>query len=97
MNRRTTATQAEVDAFKPGVYRHWKGPLYRALFLSQDSNNGPSGASSQEPEVIYVSLNEGTRQGQVNNRWLWQWCEIVPAVDDWKERTHVPRFEWIRD
>ncbi len=33
------ATPEEVAAFRPGVYQHWKGPYYRALFLGQDSTN----------------------------------------------------------
>ncbi len=37
------ASERQVKDFRPGLYRHWKGPLYRALFLGQDSTNRESG------------------------------------------------------
>lgn len=75
----------EAQMFRPGVYRHWKGPLYRALFLAQDSTNRPppSGSldpahetSTREPMVVYVSLG-GECAGNVCVRSLEQWNETV--------------------
>ncbi len=92
----------EVAAFKPGIYRHWKGGLYRALFLAEDSTNreGPITThapgqleSSQEPIVIYISLTNG----KPFVRSLAQWNELVPCRPDleravWEKMR--PRFEW---
>lgn len=86
------------SGFKPGVYRHYKGALYFALFLTEDSNNGPNGEqSSQEPEVVYIAL-EGEKAGQRCNRKLLQWSELVPVLDIRAPdgRSMVPRFEWVR-
>lgn len=54
-----------MNDFKSGVYRHYKGGLYRALFLAQDSTNRRDAAgSTEEPMVVYVSLSE-PHQGNV--------------------------------
>lgn len=37
-------------------YRHYKGGLYRVLFIAHDSTNGPDCGRSL---VIYVSLSTG--------------------------------------
>lgn len=91
--------------FKPGVYRHYKGGLYYAFFLTEDSNNGPDGAeSTQELEVVYMAL-DGMKAGQRCNRKLKQWNETVivkesrPADIDDNETTvdvEYPRFKWVR-
>jgi len=41
----------------PGVYKHYKGGLYRVLFLAQVSTNGPD---EGKLVVVYVSLADGT-------------------------------------
>lgn len=90
----------QAGSFKPGIYRHYKGALYLALFLTEDSNNGPNGEqSSQEPEVVYIAL-EGPKAGQHCNRKLRQWLEQV-KVSGWSSEKGdwtklVPRFEWVR-
>jgi hypothetical protein len=87
------------SGFNPGVYRHHKGALYYAMFLTEDSNNAPDGGqSSQEPEVIYIAL-EGPKAGQRCNRKLSQWNEKVEVWDHQRkasEPVKVPRFEWVR-
>lgn len=68
--------------FKPGVYKHYKGGLYRALFLAQDSTNvdlgDPTGQleSTQELCVVYVAL-DGAHAGQINVRTLAQWHDLI--------------------
>jgi len=75
------------EDFRPGVYMHWKGSKYRALFLAQDSTNrADSGGSTEEPVVVYISL-EGARAGNVCVRNLQQFMEHVEAGG--------PRFRWI--
>jgi hypothetical protein len=92
--------------FNPGVYRHYKGALYYAMFLTEDSNNRTithsdhteTFQSTQEPEVIYIAL-EGPKAGQRCNRKLSQWNEKVKIWDTQmraSEPVYVPRFEWVR-
>jgi hypothetical protein len=42
----------------PGLYRHYKGPHYRVLFIAKNSTNG---ADEDRNEVVYVSLSEPGR------------------------------------
>ena len=95
------ATREQVEAFRPGVYRHWKGALYRALFLGQDSTNRDGKESTEEPTVAYVALSDGTgHQGNICFRELWQWMEPVMISVKGTEsmlngpRVSVPRFLW---
>ncbi len=91
-------TQEEIAEFKPGVYRHWKGGMYRALFLAQDSTNRRDTispireSSSQEPVVVYVSLSgDSTYQWSIYARELWQWNEKVIGQGLGPMRQ---RFQW---
>lgn len=47
------------ETFRPGIYRHYKGGLYRALFLAKEEgrSKGPAGSFWV---VVYVSLSHGT-------------------------------------
>lgn len=95
-------TLEEVESFKPGVYRHYKGGLYRALFLGEDCTNreyqrGSTQGfdSTQEPTVAYVAL-DGPHAGKICFRELWQWNErlflephALPLT-----KVSVPRFLW---
>ncbi len=40
----------------PGIYRHYKGGLYRVLFNATESTNGPHNGREL---VVYVSLAKG--------------------------------------
>jgi hypothetical protein len=83
--------------FRPGVYRHYKGDLYCALFLVQDSTNRDCGdlagaqQSSEEPCVVYVALS-GEHAGNKCVRTLDQWNEWVPSSS-----VAVPRFTFLHD
>lgn len=92
--------------FKPGIYRHWKGALYRALFLAQDSTNritiptttkldgSIAKGSTEEPMVVYVCL-DGEHAGNVCARSLAQWNERVDWLDTGNGPFGIrPRFEW---
>lgn len=82
------------EMFRPGVYEHHKGGLYRALFLAHDSWN-----ESQKPGqwlVIYVSLGKLQQEhtefaGQMNARPLAEFWELVM----WPNEEMRPRFTWI--
>lgn len=41
---------------KPGIYKHYKGGLYRVVFTATDSTNGDNDGMSM---VVYVSLTTG--------------------------------------
>ena len=46
------------SSFQAGIYRHYKGPLYQALFLAHDANDAARVA------VIYVPLQlDGAHEG----------------------------------
>jgi hypothetical protein len=67
------------ENFRPGVYEHYKGGLYRALFLAKNSTDGVG--IGGEPWVVYICLspppNHPARPGQVCTRSLKQWNESV--------------------
>jgi hypothetical protein len=42
-----------METFKPGIYRHYKGGLYRALCLVEHHE-------SRQEYVVYVCLEKGT-------------------------------------
>ncbi len=60
----------------PGLYRHYKGGLYRVLFVAQDSTNDSDGESTQEPVVVYISLT-GPKAGTICVRTEDQFSESV--------------------
>ncbi len=97
------ATEQQVKDFKSGLYQHWKGPKYRALFLAQNSTNQWNGdaygggeesrvyeEATEEPMVVYVSL-DGEHAGNVCARELWQWNQGV----EWGDLGVFPRFRWV--
>lgn len=72
--------------FTPGVYRHYKGHRYLAMFLARDCNN----FSAHEPSVVYVSLGE-PQVGCLNVRRLAEFSEVVA----WPDGQHAPRFRYL--
>ena len=68
----------------PGIYRHYKGGLYRVLFTAHDSTNGPREGSTV---VVYVSLTTG----RINVRAADQFVEPVGAVG----YASTPRFALV--
>lgn len=71
----------------PGVYRHWKGNLYRVLLTGvEDSTNPPDGDSSQEPCVVYVALT-GDHVGQL--------CVRTGQQFEGYADPNVRRFVWV--
>ncbi len=67
---------------KPGIYRHFKGNLYRLLFVASDSE-------TREPMVVYQALY-GERGYWVRPAKMWS--EIV----DW-DGYHGPRFSLVEE
>jgi hypothetical protein len=71
---------------RPGIYRHYKGGHYIALFLARDSNNH----ANREDVVVYMSLTS-PYAGAINVRHLSEFCEQVQLPDGgW-----MPRFEYL--
>lgn len=71
--------------FKPGIYKHFKGNLYLALFLAKHSETG-------EDMVIYIDLYEN-KKSQI-------WARPLDMFMDYKkleDGTKVKRFEFLRD
>ena len=69
-----------METVKPGVYRHFKGNLYRVLFTAQHSE-------TREEMVVYQALY-GERGYWVRPAAMWQ--ETVK-----RENYTGPRFTWI--
>lgn len=72
--------------FRPGVYRHYKGGLYTALFLVTHHE-------TREPMVVYVSHEKGHMNCRPLNGWSSDsdaWNDAVEHEGKW-----VPRFERI--
>lgn len=63
--------------FMPGIYLHFKGGKYRALFLATSE-------ATKEAVVVYVSLYDGS----VWTRSLERWNEYV----EWPNGKTNPRF-----
>jgi len=65
---------------KPGVYRHFKGNLYRLLYVAKHSE-------TLEPMVVYQALYG---EGGIWVRPASMWTEHVE-----KENYSGPRFSWV--
>lgn len=73
----------------PGVYRHYKGNLYRLLFVAKDSgNNSPT---QNEDIAVYVSLYES---GRISTRPM---SEFLETVIDPNTNSPVARFTPVGD
>jgi len=81
----TQVTDAEV--VEPGLYRHYKGGMYRVLFTAQDSTNG----RDLELVVVYLSCKHGT----LNTRRQSEFVERV-QVDDTDTHHWPRRFEKVQ-
>ena len=71
-----------MDQLKPGVYRHFKGNLYRLLYVAKHSE-------TLEPMVVYQALY-GEKEYWVRPASMW--TEHVE-----KEGYSGPRFAWAGD
>lgn len=67
--------------FKPGIYKHYKGDLYHALFVGRHSE------ARDEEFVVYKSL----KTGDVWLRPLKMFIEDVNVSGETQ-----PRFKWVR-
>lgn len=68
-----------------GIYRHYKGSDYLALFLARDSNND----ADREDVVVYMSLS-APYAGAMNVRRVTEFCEAVR----WPDGSMAPRFTY---
>lgn len=75
----------------PGIYKHYRGHLYRVLFVAKDSNNGPD---EDQNVVVYVSLSpEGRTPGRISVRAEEEFDELIDHGGD----TGVRRFTRVGD
>ena len=75
------------DTFRHGIYRHYKGGLYRSLSLVAHHD-------TREPWVLYVSL----KQGSINIRPLWGpdgWQTAVEVNEGHRGDAVVQRFSLV--
>lgn len=79
---------APIDDFKPGLYEHYKGGRYIALYRARHHSTG-------RLFVVYVSCSHNT----INIR-EWStagedsWCDMVQGLSD-AESLPVPRFRYL--
>jgi len=72
-------------SFKPGIYKHFKGDLYRTLFLAKHSE-------TEKDMVVYIGLSK-KGEGQV-------WVRPKDMFLDYKilkNGKKVKRFEFVKD
>lgn len=74
-----------LEKFKPGVYKHFKGHLFLALFVAKHSE-------TEEYMVVYVGLYNKKR-GQIWARPL----EMFVGDKVFEDGRRVKRFKFIRD
>jgi len=64
----------------PGIYKHYKGDLYKVLFVAWESTND----RDRESLVVYISLKTGV----INSRRQLEFVEFVK----WDDGEFRPRF-----
>lgn len=79
---KTGVSEWNADQWKPGVYRHFKGKLYRLLFVAKHSE-------TFESMVAYQALY-GERGRWVRPAAMWHETVV-------HEGKQVPRFVWVGD
>jgi hypothetical protein len=80
-NTETTPISEPAKAFKPGIYRHYKGNLYRAFFVGRLSED------REKEMVVYYSLERKTY-------WIRPLAMFTENVEI--EGKTLPRFEWVK-
>lgn len=76
-----------------GLYRHYKGGMYRVLFTARNSTNG----TNDEELVVYVSIG-GEYAGRLSVRDAAEFVEEVEVPLVYSVGTmKVPRFERVGD
>lgn len=70
----------QAKSFKPGIYRHFKGGMYKALFVARHSE-----AHDQE-FVVYESLDRGLM-------WIRPLAMFIEEVE--RDGYKGPRFVWV--
>jgi hypothetical protein len=71
--------------FKPGVYKHFKGQLFLALFLAKHSE-------TEEDMIVYIDLYDNTNS-QV---WVRPLNDFM-GYKEFEDGTKIKRFEFIRE
>ena len=70
---------------RPGIYRHYKGALYRVLFTALMSDND----KKREAYVVYFSMEKG----EMNVRRLEEFQEYITTTDGQR----ITRFTHLHD
>lgn len=80
MSSKTLDLSELAKSFKSGIYRHYKGGLYNAMFVAKHSEH------HEQELVVYQSLEHG----HIWVRPLSMFLDNV-MIDDIEK----PRFEWV--
>jgi len=78
-------SKKQTQKFKPGVYKHFKGNLFLALFLSKHSE-------TEEDLVVYVDLYDNN----TSQIWL-RPIDNFLGYKEFEDGTKVKRFEFVRE
>lgn len=82
MTDTTSELSEKAQSFKPGIYRHFKGGMYKALFVARHSE------AHEQEFVVYQSLEKG-------GVWVRPLDMFLENVD--RDGYKGPRFVWVRD
>ena len=82
------AVKTVLPNFQPGVYKHWKGGLYRALFLARDSVSEQKGRLL----VIYISMTNGNVYARPLYGEESSWSDEILIEHSDKTAEWIPRF-----
>lgn len=89
----------DLDDLRPGIYRHWKGPLYQVLGYAHDAND------ERRLCVVYMPLQlDGAHEGP--RLAVRSYGDMDDAFDDWVHpddgtvclndcHGSIPRFRWM--
>ncbi|HAL45388.1 MAG TPA: DUF1653 domain-containing protein [Phycisphaerales bacterium] len=82
MSETTVELSNLAKSFKPGIYRHFKGSTYEALFVARNSEH------SHKEYVVYRSIYNG-------GVWVRPLAMFLEIID--RDGYHGPRFSWLRE
>jgi hypothetical protein len=93
-HRRQKMSSTAVDGFRPGVYRHYKGGMYRALMLVKHHD-------TRFDMVVYLSYDKHSINCRPLNGWAMRGPNACTDPDGWNDVVRdeagnmVRRFEYV--
>lgn len=82
MSEATPPLSEQAQNFRPGIYRHFKGGMYKALFVARNSE------AHDEEYVVYRSLDRG-------GYWVRPLKMFLEYVE--RDGYSGPRFVWVKE